>query len=271
MSGKGDHTGQIALTPPSFSVTQDYMEKFLVDIRQEICSLKTDFKSCLNDLRKDVTAVRESKDALKRIVGSRSEDQEEFWRRLNALEEQHIKLQTKQKDLENGGCRNNLGIRGIPCGAEEEDIMSFTRVLLGASRDSMEREPQVLDRAYRDLVCLGPIQALALGVLDPVALDLEVPDPMVLDLESLGPEDSDPMGMDKEGFRDSPGWDLEAPALVPLHSIKLGISASCSQIFVRTGAASLLPPATDVSVTWDTNRITVWSALMWMNAPAAPV
>lgn len=37
-------------------ITQDYMDKFLNDIKHEISSLKADFKSCMLDFCRDITA-----------------------------------------------------------------------------------------------------------------------------------------------------------------------------------------------------------------------
>ncbi|KAJ1212736.1 hypothetical protein NDU88_000385 [Pleurodeles waltl] len=146
MNGKRDPTRQMTLAPPALSITQDYMEKFLADIRQKIDPLKTDLKSCLNDLSKVVTAERERVEALEHTVDSHAEHQEEIWWLLNTLKEQHIELQTKQEDLENRGWHNNLHMRGIQRGVEVEDIMFFTRDLLEFIRGSTEREPIVLDR-----------------------------------------------------------------------------------------------------------------------------
>ncbi|KAJ1125963.1 hypothetical protein NDU88_004376 [Pleurodeles waltl] len=77
MSGRGDPTGQTASLHLVLGITQDYIKKFLADIRQEIGFLKRDFKSCLNDLRKDVTEVIERIDALERTIDSQAEVQEE--------------------------------------------------------------------------------------------------------------------------------------------------------------------------------------------------
>ncbi|KAJ1203356.1 hypothetical protein NDU88_007143 [Pleurodeles waltl] len=94
------------------------MERFLWEICQEITSFKTDFKSCLNDLRRDVTAVSDRVDDLGCTMDSRAEDKEALWRRVNALEEQHISLQAKQEDSENHRRHNNIRIREIPRSAE---------------------------------------------------------------------------------------------------------------------------------------------------------
>ncbi|KAJ1197392.1 hypothetical protein NDU88_001252 [Pleurodeles waltl] len=86
-------------------------------------------------------------------------NQEELWRRVNTLEEQHIELQVKQEDSENWGCRNNLHIRGIPCGAESEDIMSITRDLQGCIRGTLEGCPLVHNRVQGVAAMPGRLDA----------------------------------------------------------------------------------------------------------------
>ncbi|KAJ1155618.1 hypothetical protein NDU88_008347 [Pleurodeles waltl] len=84
------------------------MEKFLPSIHQEIGSLKMDFRSSFNDLCKDVTTMRERVEVLEYTMESRTEEQEELWRQLYTLEEQHVELQIRQEDLENRDRCHNL-------------------------------------------------------------------------------------------------------------------------------------------------------------------
>ncbi|KAJ1139383.1 hypothetical protein NDU88_005756 [Pleurodeles waltl] len=76
MSSKKGPSAQASAVPPALSIMQNYMEKFLADIRQEIGSLQTDFKSCLNDFRRDVTVVGERLDDLECTMDSHVVDRE---------------------------------------------------------------------------------------------------------------------------------------------------------------------------------------------------
>ncbi|KAJ1091285.1 hypothetical protein NDU88_004412 [Pleurodeles waltl] len=64
------------LLTPGPAIAQDYMEGFLSDINQEITSFKCDFKSCLQGLRKEITAVGDRVDDLEHTVDLWAEDQE---------------------------------------------------------------------------------------------------------------------------------------------------------------------------------------------------
>ncbi|KAJ1128276.1 hypothetical protein NDU88_006655 [Pleurodeles waltl] len=70
-------------------MTQDYLEKIVNGICQEISSLKTDFRSCLHDIN-DVAGLGDRVDDLEHTS---AKDQQMLWRLVNALEEQQIKLQ----------------------------------------------------------------------------------------------------------------------------------------------------------------------------------
>ncbi|KAJ1107488.1 hypothetical protein NDU88_004878 [Pleurodeles waltl] len=114
MSSKGDSAPQAPEVSTTQPISQEYMEKFLNDTRLEIDCLKTDFTSCMQDLRRDITEVGSCVDDLERTMYSRTENQEMLWRRMTALEEQQIELQAKQEDLENHSCRNKVCIWGSP-------------------------------------------------------------------------------------------------------------------------------------------------------------
>ncbi|KAJ1117631.1 hypothetical protein NDU88_005828 [Pleurodeles waltl] len=75
-------------------------------------------------------------------VHSSAEDQEVLWCRLSTLDEQQIELQAR-------GGHNNLRIRGVPRGAEGDDVLFLSRVLLGSVGSAADRAPLVLDRVHR--------------------------------------------------------------------------------------------------------------------------
>ncbi|KAJ1144534.1 hypothetical protein NDU88_010832 [Pleurodeles waltl] len=81
-------------------ITQDYMGLFLQEICSQTESLKSDFKSCLQDLEGDVSEIGDRMDDLECTVDARSEDQEMLWCHLVTLEDQQTDLQAKQEDLE---------------------------------------------------------------------------------------------------------------------------------------------------------------------------
>ncbi|KAJ1194740.1 hypothetical protein NDU88_004026 [Pleurodeles waltl] len=76
MSTKGDPPSQTSEISAAPLITQDYMAQLLNDIKQEIGSLQTDFKTCIQDLCRDVAEVGTHVDNLERTVDSRMEDQE---------------------------------------------------------------------------------------------------------------------------------------------------------------------------------------------------
>ncbi|KAJ1145379.1 hypothetical protein NDU88_011666 [Pleurodeles waltl] len=85
-------------------ITQDYMDQFLKDIRSKIGSLMSDFQSCLQNMRQDISEIGEHVDDLECTADSTAEDQAVLWRRVDTLEEQQD--------------------------AKDEDIMNFTAELL---------------------------------------------------------------------------------------------------------------------------------------------
>ncbi|KAJ1134921.1 hypothetical protein NDU88_001367 [Pleurodeles waltl] len=82
--------------------TQEFLSQFLQQMRSEIGSLKTDFKTRLHDLPKEVTELGDRVSNLGHATDALSEDQEMLWCRMAILEEQQIELQIKPEDLENG-------------------------------------------------------------------------------------------------------------------------------------------------------------------------
>ncbi|KAJ1084544.1 hypothetical protein NDU88_004691 [Pleurodeles waltl] len=88
-------------SPALVTVIQDILTHFLQEILSEIGSLKDDLKSCIKEVRHEVTEIGNWVDDLERTVDARSEDQEQLWRWVKALEKQNIELQSKQEDLEN--------------------------------------------------------------------------------------------------------------------------------------------------------------------------
>ncbi|KAJ1154284.1 hypothetical protein NDU88_007037 [Pleurodeles waltl] len=100
MTNKGESSAQ--------PITQEYMDKFLSDIKLEMVSLKADFKSCMQDLRRELTEVGTKVDDIERNTDARTEDHEMLWQRKAALEDQHIKLQAKQENEENHSSRHNI-------------------------------------------------------------------------------------------------------------------------------------------------------------------
>ncbi|KAJ1201387.1 hypothetical protein NDU88_005198 [Pleurodeles waltl] len=98
-------------TPPSpmdSSITQAYMDKFLQEMRPEICSLKLEVKVFIHKLKQEVNKLGWHVDGLEHTVGPRTEDQEALRCYVASLEEQQIKLQLKQQDLENRSRRKNI-------------------------------------------------------------------------------------------------------------------------------------------------------------------
>ena len=88
-------------------------------------------------------------DDLERSADSRSEEQEMLWQRMLTLEEQQVELQVIQEDLENCSRCHNLKNRGVPRGAEVDDIPAFTRELLHTIHSSPEAPSLVLDRTHQ--------------------------------------------------------------------------------------------------------------------------
>ncbi|KAJ1133183.1 hypothetical protein NDU88_011483 [Pleurodeles waltl] len=80
-------------------ITQDYLAQFLKYIKQEIGSLRVDFKTCLQDLQRDITEVGTRVDDLEHTMDSRMEDQKVLIQLVMALENQYGELQAKQKAL----------------------------------------------------------------------------------------------------------------------------------------------------------------------------
>ncbi|KAJ1093277.1 hypothetical protein NDU88_006382 [Pleurodeles waltl] len=88
-------TSDVATEVP---ITQAYMDRFLQAIRIETSSLKSDAKSCIHELKQEVTELelvgaggssgRGGRVAeLEHTVETRSEDHEALWRRMGILEE----------------------------------------------------------------------------------------------------------------------------------------------------------------------------------------
>ncbi|KAJ1098820.1 hypothetical protein NDU88_003927 [Pleurodeles waltl] len=78
-------TSETPVAPP---ITQYYMAQFLNDIKQETGSLKADFKTCIQDLCRDVVEVGTRVDGLQHTMDSRTEDQEMQMRCVITLEDQ---------------------------------------------------------------------------------------------------------------------------------------------------------------------------------------
>ncbi|KAJ1166862.1 hypothetical protein NDU88_007258 [Pleurodeles waltl] len=118
------------------------MDRILQEIYTEIGSLKTDLKSFIKEVKREVSKLGEWVIDLERIVDTRSKDQELMWRRKAALEEQCIELQAKQEDFENSNRCNKFHIRVVPRGAEGGDTMKFTMELLQTIRGDEDAPPQ---------------------------------------------------------------------------------------------------------------------------------
>ncbi|KAJ1161004.1 hypothetical protein NDU88_001493 [Pleurodeles waltl] len=76
------------------------MDQFLWEIHSERSSIKTGFKSYIQDMHHNISEIGERVDDLERTVDARSEDEEMLWCRVTALKKQQIELQMKE-DLEN--------------------------------------------------------------------------------------------------------------------------------------------------------------------------
>ncbi|KAJ1133491.1 hypothetical protein NDU88_011779 [Pleurodeles waltl] len=99
MTDKGSSSSPPQETSEPPLITQDYMAQFLNDIKQEIGSLRVDFKTCLQDLQRDITEVGTRVDDLEHTMDSCTEDQKVLIQLVMALKNQHGELQAKQKAL----------------------------------------------------------------------------------------------------------------------------------------------------------------------------
>ncbi|KAJ1164584.1 hypothetical protein NDU88_005020 [Pleurodeles waltl] len=133
--------------------TQDYMDKFVSDIRHEIVSRKVDFKGCTQDLHRDIREVGTQVDDLECTLDSSRKDKEVLWHRITALEDQQIEHQAKQEDLENHSRRKKHLHPGCSSGCEVEYIMAFTRDV--TIRRDTENQSLLLDRAYHIAAMAG--------------------------------------------------------------------------------------------------------------------
>ncbi|KAJ1127489.1 hypothetical protein NDU88_005888 [Pleurodeles waltl] len=134
--------------PAPTPISQEDLSLFLQEIRSENSFLKTDAKTWLRDLRKELSELGDRFANLERTTHARSEDQEMLWLRMAVLEDHQIELQIKQEDLENRSRHNNIRIRGVPSGMEGEEIMTFTVGLLHTIGGNMDLPPPKLDRVH---------------------------------------------------------------------------------------------------------------------------
>ncbi|KAJ1096956.1 hypothetical protein NDU88_002086 [Pleurodeles waltl] len=97
---------------------QAYTDNSLSKLRAKIGSLKTDFNSCIKELKCDIDGLGERVHDMEQNPDLGTEDLEALYRRVPTLEGPQIDLQQKHEHMENKSRRNNICICGIPKGLE---------------------------------------------------------------------------------------------------------------------------------------------------------
>lgn len=131
-------------------VTRGLLESLFATLTQEFHTMENDIKAELRELRRDIYSVGERVDDLENQTTARDEEVSQLQQKVLRLRDQQLDLQAHAEDLENRSRRNNICIRAVPQGLEEQDIEAFVmdlfRYILGGSPDlaiKLDRTHQV--------------------------------------------------------------------------------------------------------------------------------
>ncbi|KAJ1140753.1 hypothetical protein NDU88_007091 [Pleurodeles waltl] len=128
-------------------VTRFFMEALFMSLKDDLQSIKKELAQGIKarTLPKldDRVLAPEDKET------SREEEVAHLRQEVLRLQEQHIDLQSHAEDLENRPRCNNIRIRGVPSGMENEDVESYVQALFTQILGRKDSMPIWIDRAHR--------------------------------------------------------------------------------------------------------------------------
>ncbi|KAJ1181228.1 hypothetical protein NDU88_006438 [Pleurodeles waltl] len=140
--------GEVAVHEES-PVTKGFLTSLFYSLRSDIQELRRDLSQEVRELRGEVTSLGGRVAQMEDGEISHGEEVAGLQQEVVRLREQQDHLQITVEALENRLRRHNIQIRGVPAGAEKEDIGDFVVELFRSLLGLEETREITLDRVHR--------------------------------------------------------------------------------------------------------------------------